>query len=135
MLGEMLGETQGKITGNRVLPSEGPTPKIESSYQGSGRILGVEVTDMGTFWSIFRKEGVLYGEGQGVVMTRDGEMATWKGQGLGRIKGRSTAVSWRGSVLFQTSSQRLARLGSVAVNFEFEVDEDGNTYVKIWEWL
>lgn len=47
----MLGEIQGKITGNRVLPSEGPTPKIESSYQGSGRILGVEVTDMGTFWS------------------------------------------------------------------------------------
>lgn len=135
MLGEILGEIQGRITGSRVLPSEGPTPKIESSYQGSGKILGVEVTDMGTYWSIFRADGLLYGEGQGVVMTRDGEIATWKGHGLGRFRGHSSAVSWRGSVLFQTSSQKLARLASVATIFEYEVDEDGNTYEKIWEWL
>ena len=47
MLGEMLGEETGKITGTRVLPSEGGAPKLESSFQATGRLYGVEETDLG----------------------------------------------------------------------------------------
>lgn len=133
MLGEMIGETQGKITGNRVLPSDGQAPKVESSFQDSGKILGVEITDIGTYWSIVRGGG-LYGEGQGIIMTRDGEMAYWTGQGVGRFTGRGSASIWRGSLFYQTSSQKLARLNSIAVVFEYEVDENGNTHDKLWEW-
>jgi|SRR3972149_5414107 len=133
MLGEMIGETQGKITGNRVLPSDGQAPKVESSFQDSGKILGVEITNIGTYWSIVRGGG-LYGEGQGIIMTRDGEMAYWTGQGVGRFTGRGSASIWRGSLFYQTSSQKLAHLNSIAVVFEYEVDENGNTHDKLWEW-
>ena len=36
MLGELLGESSGRITGTRVLPTEGQQVKVEVSFQGSG---------------------------------------------------------------------------------------------------
>lgn len=132
MLGEMIGETQGKIIVNRVLPSEGNSPKVESSFQESGTILGVDVTDIGSYWSVVRADGTLYGEGQGVIMTDDGEMAAWTGQGIGRFSGRAT--SWRGSLFYQTQSKKLARVNGMVAVFEYEIDENGNTHARLWEW-
>lgn len=133
MLGDLLGEERGKATGYRVLPSEGTGPKVEVSFQASGKILGIETTEMGTYWSMPKPGGFLHGEGQGVVMTRDGEMATWVGQGVGRI-GAGGSASWRGALYYSTASTKLARLNGVAIVFEFEVDQQGNTSAKIWEW-
>ena len=67
MLGEMIGEEQGKITGIRVLPSEGQNPRMEVSFQASGRLVGVETTTMGTYISTLMPNGVFNGVGQGVV--------------------------------------------------------------------
>ena len=134
MLGEQLGEETGKTTGIRVLPSEGQAPKIEVSFQTSGRIVGQEVTDMGTYASVVRPDGTLHGWGQGVIMAKDGGMATWSGDGAGHLTGRGSAVNWRGAIYYQTASPGLARLNGIAVVFEFDVDEQGNTHAKIWEW-
>ena len=134
MLGEKLGEERGKVAGYRVLPSAGQGPKVEVSFQASGRILGVDTTDMGTYHSVMGAGGVLHGEGQGVIMSRDGDVVTWIGQGVGRFTGRGTAVSWRGAVYYQTASETFARLNSVAVVYEHDVDENGNLHTQIWEW-
>ena len=40
MLGEKIGEISGKITVQRVLPNLGGDPKIESSFQATGSVLG-----------------------------------------------------------------------------------------------
>jgi len=133
MLGELISETHGKITGNRVLPSDGETAKVEISFQESGKILGLEITDMGTYWCVARRVG-LYGEGQGAIMTKDGEMVSWKGQGAGRFTGHGQAVSFRGALYCQTSSTKLGRLNGIAVVYEHDVDENGNTHTKLWEW-
>ena len=85
-LGELIVEDRGKITGQRVLDVDGP--KIESSFTMNGRYMGEEGTDMGTYCSVMRQgeEGVMFGEGQGVVTTKDGQgMATWMGHGIGRF--------------------------------------------------
>jgi hypothetical protein len=134
MLGEMLGEERGQVTGTRVLSAEGDAPKVEVSFQASGRILGVDTADMGTYCSILRPDGTLFGEGQGIVTTADGDMTTWQGQGVGKVVGRGAAASWRGAIYYQTTSQKLARLNGIAVVFEYEVDEAGKTAAKIWEW-
>ena len=134
MLGEMIGEESGTVTGTRMLPSDGQSPKMEVSFQASGKVLGVEGTDMGTYTAVLRPDGTLYGEGQGCVMFRDGSVATWTGQGIGRMTGRGTAVSWRGSIYFHTASSQLARLNGVPVVYEYEVDENGKTHTKSWEW-
>jgi hypothetical protein len=134
MLGEQIGELTGQITGMRVLPDEGHGANVEVSFQQSGTLLGVHVNDMGTYVSVTRPDGTLFGDGQGVTMTEDGEMATWRGQGVGRFTGRGGAVSYRGAVYFQTTSERLARLNSMAVVFEYETDESGKTTAKDYEW-
>jgi hypothetical protein len=133
MLGEQLGEESGSITGLRVLPGENG-PEVEVSYQASGTLLGAHSTGMGTYVSVSRPDGSLFGQGQGVVMTDDGAMATWTGEGVGRLTGRGTAASWRGAVYYQTTSERLARLNGIAALFEYETDESGKTAAKFFEW-
>jgi hypothetical protein len=134
MLGEQIGEETGQITGIRVLPDEGAGPRVEVSFQQSGTLLGAQMSDMGTYVSVTRPDGSLFGDGQGVIMTDDGEMATWRGQGVGRFTGHGTAVAYRGAIYYQTASQRLARLNSIAVIFEYETDESGKTAAKAYEW-
>ena len=134
MLGELLAEEQGQITGMRVLPAEAQTPTVEVSFQASGKLLGSDSTDLGTYLSVVRADRTLFGEGQGLIMTTDGDAVTWRGQGVGRFTGRGSAVSWRGAIYYQTASEKLARLNGVAAVFEFEVDENGKAQTKTWEW-
>jgi len=131
MLGELIGELTGKMTGFRVLPAE-CCPKMESSFQDIGQILDIGVSNVGTFFTIFKEDGGLYGEGQGILMTNDGEIVTWTGQGVGKTKGKM--AEWRASVFYNTSSEKLARLNSTMGIVEFSIDEEGNTHEKIWEW-
>jgi hypothetical protein len=67
-------------------------------------------------------------------MTKEEEMGTWSGTGAGRFTGRGSAVSFRGVVYFQTTSQKLARLSGTAVVYEWEVDENGNGQASFFEW-
>lgn len=135
MLGEKIGEESGKITVQRVLPIEGQEPpRMEISFEGMGTILGENHMNLGTYISTLRPDGTLFGEGQGVVMTEKGEAATWKGRGVGKFTGQGTAVNWRGALYFQTASQKLSGLNSVAVIFEFDVDADRNTSATFFEW-
>ena len=133
MLGEQIGETRGKRTSRRVLSTDGGGFKVEVSFEDNGKMLGGDAHEIGTYWSVSRPDGSLYGEGNGVVMTHDGGMATWKGCGVGKISA-SGAVSYRGAIYYSTATPKLARLNGIAVVFEFDVDGDGNTHSKIWEW-
>lgn len=134
MLGEMIGEEQGKITTVRVLPSADNSPRLEVSFQGSGKLVGVETTNIGTYISALTPAGVFNGVGQGVITTEDGDIVTWTGSGIGKPAGKGLAASWRGILYYQTSSQRLAGLNKIPTVFEYEVDENGNTSDKLWEW-
>ncbi len=135
MLGEKLGELHGKITGYRVLPTEGGVPKVETSFE-IRTLLETETTLMGTYWSVVRADGSLYGEcpWQGVLMTKDGEVGTWAGSGVGRFTGDGTGVSFRGPLYFQINSQKLARLNQVCAIYEWEVDGNDNADLGLWEW-
>jgi hypothetical protein len=135
MLGNLICEEHGKVTGTRVLPHEGSGPKVEVSFQGSGKMLSIDETDMGTYWTIVRPHGdaVMYGEGNGVLMTKDGEMVSWSGSGVGRFTGHGS-ITFRGAVYYQTASERLSRLNDLAGVYEYETDETGNVTLKVWEW-
>ena len=133
MLGEKLGVESGKVTSQRVLPNPGGGPKMETSFQAAGTVLGVSETDTGTYWAVVRADGTLYGEGQGILMGKGGEMATWVGQGVGTIK-KDGSVSYRGAVYYQTATPAWLRLNSVAAIFEFDVDSQGNSRSESWEW-
>jgi hypothetical protein len=133
MLGEQIGEERGKITARRVLPSDGGGPKVEVTFEASGTVLGVEATDLGTYWSVVQPNGVLYGEGQGVIMTPQGDVIQWTGAGRGRFTAEGGA-SFRGAVYYQTTAERFAPLNGVAIVYEHESDRDGGVATKYWEW-
>jgi len=133
MLGDKLGDEQGEVTGLRVLPVGPKGPQVEVSFRGRGMYLDQQATDMGTYIATTLPDGTMFGEGQGIVMTNEGDSATWTGFGAGRFTGNG-AVSWRGALFYQTMSQALAKLGGIAVVFEFDVDENGKTTASIWEW-
>ncbi len=132
MLGDKLGELSGQVIGMRVLPSDG-APKMEVSFQAKGRLLGVETAEHGTYVSVLRPDGTLYGEGQGVSMGVGGQGATWKGTGVGVMK-EGGAISYRGSIYYSTASEEWARLNRVAAVYEYEVDAEGNASAVTWEW-
>ena len=135
MLGDKIHELQARITSVRVLPAEaGSTPKVEISYQGKGKILGVEVTEMGTYCSITQADGTMFGEGNGILMTKRGETISWRGQGRGRSTGKGLGANWRGAIYYTATSSKLARLNGVPAIFEWETDEEGNGRGSMWEW-
>ena len=131
MLGELLSETRGKRIVRRIVSTE--PPKAEVTFEDSGQMLGVNYNGTGTYCSVIRPDGSIYGDGEGLCITNEGEMATWKGSGLGRFK-EGGAVSYRGVLYYRTASQKLAKLNTTVGVFEFEVTADGQTHSKVWEW-
>ena len=139
VLGELIEDESGTITGHRILDVEGP--KIERSFTMAGKYKEVEATDMGTFWTVMRPgahaEPIMYAEAQGVITAYDGEgMATYTAQGIGRLTG-TAKVRFHGSVFFRTSPTgggKLSFLDNMVGVFEYEGDEQGNCSAKVWEW-
>ena len=97
MLGEQIGEEKGKVTGYRVVRSGAGGPRVEVTFQATGKVLGIACNDLGTYWSAMRPGGFFYGEGQGIIMTKDGDCIVWVGQGTGRFKPKG-GMKWRGAV-------------------------------------
>lgn len=133
MLGERIGGDKGKVTLQRVLPNPDGPPRVETSFQSAGSLLGVDSTELGTYVATMRADGSVYGEGQGVRMSSQGDTASWVGQGVGTMK-KDGSVAYRGAVYWQTASPKWSRLNSIATVFEYEVDAAGNTKSELFEW-
>ena len=131
MIGELISETTGKRIVRRVSSDDPAT--VEVSFEDSGKAFGAQTTGFGTYTSVIRPDGSIFGEGQGLIMTQDGEGVAWKGGGIGKF-GPNGAVSYRGMLFFHTTSQKMARANNVCGAFEYEVDPKGNTVSKVWEW-
>jgi hypothetical protein len=131
MLGNQIGEVKGKRLVRRVLSIDPPTAEV--SFEDAGQMLGVPTTGMGSYTSVIRPDGSIFGQGQGLTMTDNGEALTWTGTGLGKF-GTGGSVSYRGMLFFQTTSTKLAALNNSCAAFEYEVDSSGQTVSKMWEW-
>jgi len=63
-------------------------------------------------------------------------MATWTDKGIGRFTGPGK-ISFCGSIFYRPTSTgggKLSFLNNLVGVFEYEVDEEGNSSVKVWEW-
>ena len=132
MLGELIGEMEGKISSQRVIDIEGPT--METSVLASGSLKGVQVTEILTYVANPTSKGVLHGVGNGLITTEDGDIATYTGEGIGRVDA-SGLLKWRGAIFFEASSEgKLDSLNNIVGVFEAQVDAQGNFTDKTWEW-
>jgi hypothetical protein len=135
MIGEMLGELSGKIVGQRVVSGYhvGGPLKIERTMESKGKILGQEVTLLGTFWAMERPQGGMFSKGHGVLMTKDGGKVMLRGAGIS-IPSKGPGVSMRGTRYAQTTVPALKRLNEAALLYEIEITPDGTVRDKWWEW-
>ena len=131
MLGEQIGELKGKMMGQRVLHAEGAT--IETSVSARGSIKGIQVIETLTYVARLTSSGVLHGEGHGVIMAGESDLAAYSGEGVGRLT--SSGTIWHGAIFYRTSlTGKLSFLNDVVGLFEAEVDTEGNFSENIWEW-
>ena len=61
MLGEKMGTMTAKVV-NKVNPANNGLPSFESSTEGSGTLVGVEVQQMSTYKAEMLPSGSMYGE-------------------------------------------------------------------------
>ena len=133
MLGDVLYEMTGMKVGWRVLPPDELGPRMEISYQGAGMMLGVEITETGTYTAVARPNGTFFADGQGISIAANGGIISWTGRGIGIPDGNGL-VSYRGVIFFDSTSPTFSRLGAVTGISEYEVSEDGPLSGKVWEW-
>lgn len=133
-LGNLIYQHKGKITSETVL--EGPT--VQTSFASNGTVTGgvtnVNVTEIGTYTTTPRADGILYGEGQGVITGENGEIVTWDSQEIGSMAPNGE-ITFRGSIFFRTLSPTgsLGFLDNLVGVFIFQVDPSGNTAVEVLE--
>lgn len=134
MLGERLGNGTARITGTRVLPSEGQRIWVEVSIQGPGSVLGQEVTLLATYKQTLQGGDAIRGHGQVLLLAADGSTADCITGGTGRLLGAGfkSTYGWYGSA--QSAQGSLARLNEVAIAGEYEVEEDGSATWAMWAW-
>ena len=127
MLGELIGEFKGKNAGWRVLPDG----KIETTAQGTGKILGVDAfvlsTSVGTM-----AYGIFMGEVTSMITPMDGDTVMSKGIAVGWPSGNGGTT--RAASMQTTQSQKLMRLNKVIGLHEYDTDMTDNWTGKIWEW-
>ena len=125
-----------KLIGQRVVSTaNGITPQIEYTNIETGTIKGVgNVTNLQTWTDTTRSPRIIYGVGQGVITTADGQdMATWIGYGIGRSNINGT-TTYHDIILFNTNSTgRLAFLKNLEGLHIAEADGNKRT-TKIYEW-
>lgn len=133
MLGEKIGEGTGKVIAQRVISAQGGQPKMETTFQGTGKLMGLVSQETGTYCVAQRADGSLFGDGQGIVMNPQGESASWTAQGVG-LPQKDGSIRFRGALYFASTSPTWSRLTSVAAVYEFEVDAQGHTKAQLFEW-
>jgi hypothetical protein len=135
MLGDKVGEERGKVTSRRALKSGDPHYlKLEISFETQATIYGLQCMSIGTYEVFERVSGQLYGVGQGMVRTADGEGAIWNGHGVGTPTADG-GVRFAASVAFQAGAHgKLARLNHALVLVEHTASGDGNVRSTFTEW-
>jgi len=129
-IGEYIQESKGKITALRVLENG----KMEASYQATGKLLGIEVSELYTAIITPQPGGALYMEGNGIITSSAGDSEVLKFQGIGRSTGAGFKAIYRGSTFAQAASTMFAKLINEMTVWEVDIDEAGNFLLKIWEW-
>jgi hypothetical protein len=138
-LGNPFFVEQGRIIGQRV-PAVTPQPQLESSFMANATITNGSNTvtnaiNTGTSVSTLNADGTFRGEGQGILRTQGGDVATWTNQVVGNLTPEGTIIT-RGVGFWSTPSTtgELAFMDGMITVFEVQIDREGNLSAREWQW-
>jgi hypothetical protein len=137
-LGNPFFVEQGRIIGQRVLAVT-PQPQLEFSFMANASInigdIVINAVNTGTSVSTLNADGTFRGEGQGILRTERGDVATWTNQVAGNLTPEGTIIT-RGVGFWSTPSTtgELAFMNGMITVFEVQIDREGNLSAREWEW-
>jgi hypothetical protein len=139
-LGNPFFVEQGRIIGQRVLAVT-PQPQLEFSFMANASINNgdgnavINAINTGTSVSTLNADGTFRGEGQGILRTQGGDVATWTNQVVGSITPEGTIIT-RGVGIWSTPSTtgELGFMNNMITVFEVQIDREGNLSAREWEW-
>jgi hypothetical protein len=138
-LGNPFFVEQGRITGQRVL-AVAPQPQLEFSFMANASInnaggVVINAINTGTSVSTLNADGSFHGEGQGILRTQAGGVATWTNQVVGNLTSEGTIIT-RGVGFWSTPSTtgELAFMNGMITVFEVQIDMEGNLSAREWKW-
>jgi len=122
-----------KLIGQAV--SNSAAPQIQVSVVENGTMKGVgNVTNLETWWDTYKTPTIINALGRGILTTKDGQMATWTAQDVGRINLNTGITTYNGIMFFNTNSTgSLAFLNNLAGLHITQTDSSMRT-TNIWEW-
>ena len=132
-LGELVLEDSGQITGIRVLSTDTSGTTLELNLQLSGTIRGVGQNTLWTYTMLQRPDGSLYGQGNGVLTTVNGDVIHLIGSGSGKANPGGT-VRFCTMLHPHGATAQNADLNAIGLAGEYEVAADGTATNKCWEW-
>lgn len=132
-LGELVLEDSGQITGIRVLSTDASGTTLELNLQLSGTIRGVGQNTLWTYTMLQRPDGSLYGQGNGVLTTVNGDVIHLIGSGSGKANPGGT-VRFCTMLHPHGATGQNADLNGIGLAGEYEVAADGTATNKCWEW-
>ena len=132
--GELILDETGQVTGTRVLSTDASGTNLELSLQLTGTIRGVPETTLWTYTTLTRPDGSIYGSGQGVMTTQDGDVIHMIGHGSGVTPPPGGTVTFRTMLHPHSTSAKYADLNAIGLAGIYEVAPDGSATNKCWEW-
>jgi len=133
-LGDLVLDETGTITGIRVLSNDASGSKLEISLRTTGTVRGVAESTVWTYWQLIRPDGSMYGQGEGVMTTKDGDVIQLTGHGSGQAPPPGDTTQFRTMLHAHTTAAKYADLNSIGLVGNYDVAADGNAVNKCWEW-
>lgn len=133
-LGNLVLDETGSVTGVRVLSNDATGTTMEFCLQLTGTIRGVAETTLWTYTTLTRPDGSIYGEGQGVMTTQEGDVISLKGHGSSKAVGPGETTRFSTMLHAHSASAKYADLNSIGLVGEYDVAPGGSATNKNWEW-
>jgi len=116
-----------------VLSTDASGTTLELSLQLSGTIRGVGQNTLWTYTMLQRPDGSLYGQGNGVLTTVNGDVIHLIGSGSGKANPGGT-VRFCTMLHPHGATGQNADLNGIGLVGEYDVAADGTANNKNWEW-
>ncbi len=109
-------------------------PQLESSVIEHGILTGIgNVTDIQTWINTYRTSNTTFGEGKGIMISADGQMAPWIGYGIGQIQDNDTTL-YKDIIIFSNNATGNMKFLDNQIGLEIATVEGSNQTTKILKW-
>lgn len=129
MIGDVIGEFEGKVTGVRIIADE----KFESSDSGICKILGVNATFFDTSIQTALPDGMFLVKAKILCITEQNEALSGNFNGMAWTTGKGLEGKFKGVAYWKTTAQNFLRLNKILTMFDVNQDAEGKWTGKLYE--